>query len=570
MGDIKDGAISGCFPSIKTFVVHYPGYPSSASRAIETLGGGEGILKARSSNSNKMELRFRPEDPFCHPTFGELRQCNNFLLRITKRSTICTDPSITQDHDAVSNTGMSLQGDQCTSSSGANKEEDQTQLCADITARVSEAYVFQGMADYQHVVAVHADIARRKKKTTGEVEAPPFAKDGLTSVESEDLMMIVPPLFSSKDVPTTLALSRPPTTSNLKRKQDTATEHVEVFVENSLALDFKIKEIPKIINWEERLILGSDEWERQMAVSKLFEERPIWPKNSLYERLLDRGLNFGVLLLKRSCSLLTNVAYYFNNGPFLKFWIRKGYDPREDPESRIYQGIDFRVPQPLQSNYDLTANDELEPRWEDICAFRVFPRKYHVSLQFCELVDEYIQQEIRNSPGKSTCTFKTGWFSEPVLDSLRQRIMMRVLSLYPKPGAESFLKLASERFEKSKKMRFLDNTVKIDKRKDQQDKGEENPVIDTDNDEEEEEIDDAGEEDVDAYAVAEEGDISLQSFPYAPMENISRTYLQELFGSFPSMEHGFDVQNADGSDGEFQIYEQESEENYSDDYEDED
>ncbi|KAI6701421.1 hypothetical protein NL676_015745 [Syzygium grande] len=326
--------------------------------------------------------------------------------------------------------------------------------------------------------------------------------------------------------------------------------------------------IPKIIDWEERLIQGSDEWESQLAVSKLFEERPVWPKNSLYDRLVGRGLNFGVLLLKRSCSLLTNVAYYFNNGPFLKFWIRKGYDPREDPDSRIYQGIGFRVPQPLQSNYDLTANDELEPRWEDICAFRVFPRKNHVSLQLCELVDEYIQQEIRNSPGKSTCTFKTGWFSEPVLDSLRQRIMMRVLSVYPKPGAESFSKLASERFEKSKKMRFLDNAVKMDKKKDQQDKGEENPILDSDNDEEEEEIDDAGEEEVDAYVVAEEGDISLQSFPYAPMENISRTYLQELFGSFPFTEHGFDAQNADGSDGEFQIYEQESEENYSDDYED--
>lgn len=45
MGEIKDGAISGCLPSAKTFVVHYPGYPSSASRAIETLGGSEGILK---------------------------------------------------------------------------------------------------------------------------------------------------------------------------------------------------------------------------------------------------------------------------------------------------------------------------------------------------------------------------------------------------------------------------------------------------------------------------------------------------------------------------------------------
>lgn len=38
----------------------------------------------------------------------------------------------------------------------------------------------KGMADYQHVVAVHADIARRKKKKSGEVEEPPFGKSFLT------------------------------------------------------------------------------------------------------------------------------------------------------------------------------------------------------------------------------------------------------------------------------------------------------------------------------------------------------------------------------------------------------
>lgn len=33
--------------------------------------------------------------------------------------------------------------------------------------------------------------------------------------------------------------------------------------------------------------------------------------------------------------LLLGVAYYFSNGPFLKFWIKKGYDPRKDPDSRM-------------------------------------------------------------------------------------------------------------------------------------------------------------------------------------------------------------------------------------------
>lgn len=45
MGIIKDGTISGNFPSTEAFAVHYPGYPSSTTRALETLGGTEGILK---------------------------------------------------------------------------------------------------------------------------------------------------------------------------------------------------------------------------------------------------------------------------------------------------------------------------------------------------------------------------------------------------------------------------------------------------------------------------------------------------------------------------------------------
>lgn len=45
MGVIKEGTISGNFPSTEAFAVHYPGYPSSTTRAVETLGGSEGILK---------------------------------------------------------------------------------------------------------------------------------------------------------------------------------------------------------------------------------------------------------------------------------------------------------------------------------------------------------------------------------------------------------------------------------------------------------------------------------------------------------------------------------------------
>ena len=45
MGKLKDNTISGFLPAAQNFAVHYPGYPSSKHRAIESLGGTQSILK---------------------------------------------------------------------------------------------------------------------------------------------------------------------------------------------------------------------------------------------------------------------------------------------------------------------------------------------------------------------------------------------------------------------------------------------------------------------------------------------------------------------------------------------
>lgn len=42
---IRDGAVSGLLPEARVFAVHYPGYPSSTVRAVETLGGLTEIAK---------------------------------------------------------------------------------------------------------------------------------------------------------------------------------------------------------------------------------------------------------------------------------------------------------------------------------------------------------------------------------------------------------------------------------------------------------------------------------------------------------------------------------------------
>ncbi|KAI3932647.1 hypothetical protein MKW98_012618, partial [Papaver atlanticum] len=225
MGLIKDGAISGVLPDSEGFVVHYPGYPSSIPRAFETLGGTEGILKARSSKSNPLELHFRPEDPYSHPAFAELGPCCNLLLKISKKKTSGTfvdsenpsKSSTTKVAKTVAcnseNAEISQEGDlgniasvgNTSNEAQADELEVHTNLFADIVARVPEAYHFKGMVDYQHVLAVHAEVSRKKKRQWADVE-PKFEKGGLMDIDQGDLMMLVPPLFSPKDEPGDLAL----------------------------------------------------------------------------------------------------------------------------------------------------------------------------------------------------------------------------------------------------------------------------------------------------------------------------------------------------------------------------
>ncbi|KAJ8755508.1 hypothetical protein K2173_019306 [Erythroxylum novogranatense] len=555
MGVIKDGKVSGLLPSSQAFAVHYPGYPSSVSRAVETLGGTEAIAMARSSEMNKLELHFRPEDPYSHPAFGELRPCNNFLLKISKKK---TNSSLSSDNIA------------------SNQQESQVEpdLCADIVNQLPEAYHFDGMVDYQHVVAVHADATQRKKRNWTEMEEPRFEKAGLMDLDKEDVMILLPPLFSLKDTPENLVL-RPPGISLSKRKQDEGVEsHFEMNIEPALAIDFNIKDIltsftqiPKEINWKEYIKQGSELWEWQMAVFDLFQERPIWPKDSLTERLLNKGLKFSHQMLKR---LLLAVAYYFSGGPFLRFWIRKGYDPRKDPESRIYQRIDFRVPPSLKSYCDANSDNRLQVKWEDLCKFKNFPYKCQTSFQLCELDDDYIREEIRKPPKQTTCTYGTGWFSHYVLDSLRLRLMVKYLSVYPKTGAEKLLKAAREDFEKSKRACIYKDVLKTDAEKPHKE------VVGDEGNENQDSVNDAQEadnesdhEELDAYEELDmaggDDEFSWQSHSY--METNSRSYLQELFDSFPSAD-GDKIQDADSSDKEYQIYEQDDDGNDSD-YDDE-
>ncbi|KAH0903048.1 hypothetical protein HID58_042551 [Brassica napus] len=492
MGIIEHGAVSGTLPSKEAFVVHFPGYPSSIPRAIETLGGVQGITEARGSFSNKLELRFRPEDPYAHPALGEQRPCSGFLLKISKQEVKKPD-----SQPVVATSDVSL-------------KEASPALCADIVARVSDAFHFDGMADYQHVIPIHADIARQKKRKWMDVD-PLAGGSDLMGLADEDVMMLLPQVFAPKDIPDNLAL-KPPATSGPKKKDDAATQN---FYEVSL--------------------------------SALFEERPIWTRDSVVQRLLDKGLKCTHHMLNR---YLLRAAYYFSNGPFLRFWIKRGYDPRNDPESRVYQRMEFRVPPELRSYCDANATNKSKPRWNDICAFKLFPFKCQTFLQLFELDDEYIQREIRKPRKQTTCSHKTGWFSEALLDTLRLRVAVRFVSVFPEPGFEDVFKSIQEEFERSEKIQTFKETHKpsLVKHKEPTKGSEDMEKFKSTNDDvdvivneygDDEDQDEEEEEDEEElYVPTADDEISIDSHGYLDTENSSRTYLQGLFDSFPTSEPG--------------------------------
>lgn len=115
-----------------------------------------------------MELHFRPEDPYSHPVFGELRQCNSLLLKISKKEFIDEKEVIASENKQ---THLSLEmpnlestpsfiesgekGQQTVSKSNLSivnegnnvkiyEEALPVKLSASIVARVPDAYYFEG------------------------------------------------------------------------------------------------------------------------------------------------------------------------------------------------------------------------------------------------------------------------------------------------------------------------------------------------------------------------------------------------------------------------------------------
>ncbi|GJQ12032.1 hypothetical protein GpartN1_g3823.t1 [Galdieria partita] len=159
-----------------------------------------------------------------------------------------------------------------------------------------------------------------------------------------------------------------------------------------------------------------------------FELRPVWTRRAIH---LHIG-NVDPLHIKIGLPIL---AYSFDGpGPFRTCWIKYGYDPRIDPESRRLQVLECRLNGSLA---DVVKSYKAEQQFaEEVVTERCnvtlcgLPTCQHLFLQLCDIESPEIQELLRTC--KSSASFskeKYGWFPNGVWNSFRSRLRDHILYL---------------------------------------------------------------------------------------------------------------------------------------------
>ncbi|KAJ8346735.1 hypothetical protein SKAU_G00281360 [Synaphobranchus kaupii] len=146
--------------------VEYPGYVTNVDKMLETLGGEQAVSKTYADPSRRIELNYRPRDPYCHPLCANRFPSTSVLLRVQKRSR---------------------------KRSGAD-----ARFHMEVLGVIGTCYKFQGMGDFQYL-AVHTEADGMQTSLYDKILLrKPEKKEFF---DKEVPLYIPPPIFSRLDNP---------------------------------------------------------------------------------------------------------------------------------------------------------------------------------------------------------------------------------------------------------------------------------------------------------------------------------------------------------------------------------
>ncbi|XP_078406305.1 general transcription factor 3C polypeptide 5 [Cetorhinus maximus] len=441
----------------------YPGMVRDPRKMLETLGGEEGVSRTYADPCRRLELHFRPKDPYCHPVCANRFPSTSMLLRVKRRWRKVRTKASPEEVG----------------------REEEVKYEMEILGVIGTTYKFQGMSDFQFLVMHTATSGSQVSMYNKVILHKPEHKEFF----DQDLpLYIPPPIFSRVDNPVDYYYRpevqhrdgyHPPKLSNenLIGLGRARRPHNAIFV------NFDDTEVPSqpleaaVQNWRKFNTQAADR-RAEEELKRHFEIRPIWSRNAVKSNI---DIHPDKLKL-----LLPFVAYYMLTGPWRSLWVRFGYDPRKDPKAKIYQVLDFRLrcstkhgympsDMPVKAkrstfNYSLpitiskpapqvvsiqdlakapavlstpqrkkliTSGYKLK-KSAYIFQEHTLPPYRQMFYQLCDLDAESLRKIIHRNEGKeTTCTERDGWCLAKTNDELRDRMSNMIKEIWRKNKAAS-------------------------------------------------------------------------------------------------------------------------------------
>ncbi|OII72456.1 uncharacterized protein cubi_00451 [Cryptosporidium ubiquitum] len=160
------------------------------------------------------------------------------------------------------------------------------------------------------------------------------------------------------------------------------------------------------------------------TLRELFKEQPLWLRPVIESKISSEISSWKKKLL------FTQVCYNISDGPWRACLCRLGYDPRNDPESRIYQTLDFRDPylrkvlKEKRIGINVKAEEDLGETVLD-WQFKVPPKRGSQLYQLSNIEDNHIKKIIKEAVPLESCTRESGWFKKSVIDQIRELLSLK-------------------------------------------------------------------------------------------------------------------------------------------------
>lgn len=292
------------------FLVEFPGYVRSEERALRTFGGPTGLSAQRQAHARNLQLRLRPDDPYCHALVSDDAKPAKFL--VVKLSRPWQPPA----------------GSSTSKGPGAAFQ-------ATVVAAVDQVYRFSSPADFQYV---GRDLRPPQEQLALRT---PSAVDNPIALPLQPLLCS-PPAFAVEGL------------EDYSLRQYRAADHgldgvkpqAAKLRSNVVLLDYFTTNVPAAPATPPAV--AESERAGLEVVQALLQRRPVLLPLALESQLLGGGEGGngegGSAARLPSQSLLAGLCYKFRNGPWQGAWVRKGYDPRKNPEARQYQVLQYTLP----------------------------------------------------------------------------------------------------------------------------------------------------------------------------------------------------------------------------------